>query len=115
MEERIRLSFLMDYYGDLLTEKQKDVMNLYFNDDLSLAEISELTNTSRQAIHDIIRRCQKQLDGYESVLGMMEHSLHVEECKETLIGMLDKLPQEIDNSNTDKFIKDIRKFVIENL
>ncbi len=78
----------MDLYGSLLTEKQRDVMELYYNDDLSLAEIAEVNKTSRQAIHDLIKRCYKQLLSYESKLNLLQKSVNREH---EIINFLDTL------------------------
>lgn len=68
----------MDYYGSLLTDKQRDIMEWYYDDDLSLAEIAEVNKTSRQAIHDLIKRCYKQLLSYESKLNLLQKSINRE-------------------------------------
>ena len=85
MEDRVEISLLMDIYSPLLTEKQKNIMELYYNDDLSLAEIAELNNTSRQAIHDLIKRCYKQILSYEDKLNLLKKSLERESVIESLL------------------------------
>lgn len=114
MEERVELSILLDFYGVLLTEKQFKIMNLYYNDDLSLAEISELANTSRQAVYDIIKRCHKLLLQYELKLELFK------KYKETL-NKKKNLVKKIDNAieNADKvsviMLNEIRNYIIDNI
>ena len=98
MEDRVEISLLMDYYGPLLTEKQKSIMELYYNEVLSLAEIAELNNTSRQAIHDLIKRCYKQFLAYESKLNLLEKSL---EKEKKIINILDNINSKYSLSNED--------------
>ena len=90
MEDRVEISLLMDIYSPLLTEKQKNIMELYYNDDLSLAEIAELNNTSRQAIHDLIKRCYKQILSYEDKLNLLKKSLEKESVIEALLSDMKK-------------------------
>lgn len=88
MEDRVEISILMDLYGPLLTEKQYSIMELYYDEDLSLSEIAELNNTSRQAIHDLIKRCYKQFLSYESKLNLLQKSL---EQEKKIINLLDDI------------------------
>lgn len=90
MDDRVEISQLMDFYGPLLTEKQLTIMELYYNDDLSLAEIAEINNTSRQAIHDLIKRCYKQFLTYESKLHLLEKSIIKERQISNLIVNISK-------------------------
>lgn len=84
MDDRIEISLLMDFYGKLLTEKQRLILDQYYNMDLSLSEIAENQNTSRQAIHDLIKRCYRTLTDYEEKLNLLATSLKEEEMKENL-------------------------------
>ena len=108
MEARVEISLLMDLYGSLLTEKQRNIMELYYNEDLSLAEIAELNNTSRQAAHDLIKRCYKQFLTYESKLYLLKNSLEREKKIEDFLGEL-KNKYTISQDEYDKF-----KDVLEN-
>ena len=89
MEDRVEISLLMDIYGSLLTDKQYKIMELYYNEDLSLAEIAELNNTSRQAIHDLIKRCYKQFLSYESKLNLLNKSKNQEKTIKDLLKEID--------------------------
>lgn len=64
------IAMLLDFYGELLTEKQRETMDLYYNEDLSLAEIAEPLNISRQGVRDSIKRGEKQLMELEDTLGL---------------------------------------------
>ncbi len=71
VSKNLNLSVLLDFYGDVLTEKQKNVMELYYNEDLSLSEIAEHENISRQGIRDSIKRGEEIVVELEQKLGLV--------------------------------------------
>ena len=72
LKKEVTPSLLLDFYGQTLTGKQREVMELYYNEDLSLSEIAENQKISRQAALDSIRRAEKHLEQMEQKLGMLE-------------------------------------------
>lgn len=72
MEKLAEIALLADFYGPLLTDKQRNVWDLHFQQDLSLAEIAEVEHISRQAIHDLIKRTERILSEYEEKLGLVQ-------------------------------------------
>lgn len=76
LEQRTRMAVLYDLYSGLLTEKQQDVFDLYYQCDLSLGEIAAEHNISRTAVHDLIKRTENLLEKYESKLHLAEREMH---------------------------------------
>lgn len=72
MAKNLNISILMDFYGQLLSERQLDMMEMYYNQDLSLSEIAEETKISRQGVRDAVKRGEKQLFGFEEKLGLVK-------------------------------------------
>ena len=72
MSKNLDMCRLLDLYGGLLTEKQFDIMDLYYNDDLSLGEIADHYDISRQGVHDAIKRGDEALAEYEAKLGLLK-------------------------------------------
>ncbi len=79
MNKILEQALLYDFYGELLTPHQKDIYEKFVLEDLSLGEIAEDAGISRQGVHDLVRRCQKSLEGYEARLHLVERFLSVKE------------------------------------
>lgn len=68
-QDALQMTLLFDYYGELLTEKQRDFFDLYYEQDLSLAEIAEEAGISRQGVHDALAKAEAALLHFEEKLG----------------------------------------------
>lgn len=110
IEQRIRTGRLYDFYGGLLTERQKKVMEQYFYNDLSLGEIAEENGVSRQAIHDLLKRVEQTLERYEARLGLLARN---DREKEKLFQAKEMLTTCIAEGNTDKRLIKAQELILD--
>lgn len=82
--KEIKYGILLDFYGDLLTKKQQQALDLYYNEDYSLLEIGEHLNISRQGVFECIKKGTEHLEHYEAVLHLYEKELQSERVKEQI-------------------------------
>lgn len=79
MAKDLHITFLLDFYGDMLTDKQREVVECYYNEDLSLAEIAQEKGITRQGVRDSIKRAEQQLIEMEERLGLAKRFRQVQE------------------------------------
>ena len=84
MADRIEIGWLFDFYGPLLTERQRKLLALYCNEDFSLSEIAAREGISRQGVHDLIKRCDKILRDYEDKLHLVERFMQTKKDVELI-------------------------------
>ena len=77
LEEKVRQTYLYDFYGELLNEHQRRVYEDFVCNDLSLSEIAAELGISRQGVADMVKRCEQKLCGYEEKLHLLEKFLSV--------------------------------------
>lgn len=107
MDRIYEQTMLFDFYGELLTQHQRSVYEEALYHDMSLGEIAEELGISRQGVHDLIRRCEKLLQGYESRLHLVER---FSRAKDT-VGQIERLTAAEDSSGmgVQERMKEIRK------
>lgn len=88
LENVVQNGELLDCYGELLTPRQRECLDLYYNENLTLAEIAEYFHISRQAVHDAMRHGEEQLRTYESALHLAEARIRRQKAAESLEGMI---------------------------
>jgi len=103
LRDREMESLLLDYYGDLLTNHQKQILDEYFNEDLSMNEIAENLSISKSAVQDLIKRSLVQLKNYEKALKMIEHDRKIKEILQEM--------QDDNDVHLDKYRKKLEKIV----
>lgn len=109
MEKNVRVSMLCQIYGKLLTEKQFEILNDYYNNDLSLSEIAENNEITRQAVRDIIKKGESKLFELEEKLSIMEKMMKQEKLLQEVLNELSKIQDVSSDKKVEKILNHVRK------
>lgn len=97
LDDLTRINLLYDFYGNLLSERQNDVMRLYHVENFTLSEIAEEFKISRQGVHDALKNAEKSLYQYEEKLGLLSRFLETE----AVIRLVDKNIEQLIRERSD--------------
>ncbi len=103
MEKIVWQALLYDFYGELLTEHQREIYEDYVYNNLSVSEIAQEEGISRQGVHDLIKRCNKILEDYEKKLNLVEKFTKTKDK----VNEIHKLTKEYQESGQDELLRKI--------
>ena len=109
MEKKVKLSILCELYGKLLTKKQYEFLNDYYNNDLSLSEIAENNNITRQAVRDNIKKGEKKLFEYEEKLLFMKRMFNQEKTVQKVLSELAKIQKDSSDKKVTSILESVKK------
>jgi len=107
IEKLVEIGILYDYYGNLLSHKQSEVIELFYNHDLSLAEIGENLNITRQGVFDTLKRAEANLYEYEQILGLIKRFKDKDNDIQEIINSAKYIRDTIGEDN--EYSKEVRK------
>ena len=109
MDKKVEISMLCDIYGKLLTGKQFEFINDYYNNDLSLSEIAENNSITRQAVRDIIKKGERKLFEYEEKLLFMKKTITQEQKIQVILSELTKIQTDSSDKKVANILDSIKK------
>ena len=110
VEKHVEASLLLATYGALLTDMQRTLMELYYNEDLSLHEIAEEQGISRQGVHDVLTRSLKKLESYEARLGLLKQSAQRAEALGRCLALAQTCPE---GAARDELVQSLERVIHE--
>ena len=109
MERKVEFGILCEIYGKLLTKRQFNILNDYFNNDLSLSEIAENNDITRQAVNDIVKKGEAKLLEYESKLGILRRNLSNEKHIQNILSEVNQIKKSTSNEEVAKILSKVEK------
>lgn len=114
MEQLVRVGLLYDFYGGLLTEKQRQTMELYYLENWSLAEIAADGGVSKQAVHDLLHRSEKILEDFEAKLGLLQRFMDQQTVLQQVSGKLQQVIATLPDHETNRqILSEIHQQIVE--
>lgn len=86
-----RMTMLFDFYGDILTDRQRELFDLYYNEDLSLAEIAENCGISRQGVRDVIVRAEAAMNELEDKTGLLKRFMRMQDSVDAIVAAANEI------------------------
>nr|WP_271716104.1 sigma factor-like helix-turn-helix DNA-binding protein [Anaeromicropila herbilytica] len=114
IDKIVELSLLYDFYGELLKEHNKQIFEDYILNDLTLSEIADEQGISRQGVHDIVKRCSKQLSVYEEKLRLMDKFILTKQKVNQINELANKVKESGDLSHVEAIIE-LTNTILEDL
>ncbi len=109
MEKNVEVSMLCQIYGKLLTKKQLDILNDYYNNDYSLSEIAENNKITRQAVRDNLKKGENKLFELEAKLGVMDRMLNQEKAIQHILSEISKINEQDSDERVTKILENVKK------
>jgi hypothetical protein len=108
VERKVEISILLDIYSSLLTKKQFEFLDDYYNKDLSLSEIAENENITRQAVRDNLKKGECKLFEYEEKLGIMKKTIMQEEKISVILSEITKITDKMEDREIANVLEDVK-------
>ena len=109
MEKNVEVSLLFDFYGELLKPSCRQAVDLYYNEDLSLAEIAAQTGITRQGVRDSIKRSEDKLFELEEKLGLFKRFVQLEDGLDRISSLSEQIYQSSANDAAKKLALEIKR------
>ena len=109
MEKNVKISILLEIYSNLLTKTQYQILDDYYNSDLSLSEIAQNRDITRQAVRDNIKKGENKLFEYEEKLGIMQKTMKQEKKISEILSEITKIQTQFSDEQIAKMLEHIKK------
>lgn len=113
MDKVVEIGILFDYYGKLLTDKQFEIVDQYYNEDLSLSEIAEIHGISKQAVSENLKRAEKKLYNYEKKLLLVDRNQKISKGIQNALEEMKRLLSTEDEYLSKRELEDLMKLFEE--